>query len=119
MWVLMGGGLGAASRYLISLTAGRLFGDTFAWGTMTVNLVGCFFIGFIVGLADRTMLPRVLKVVLVTGFLGGFTTFSSFSLESVRMFLAGSFGRGMANLAVNVVVGLVLTLAGLVTASRI
>ena len=117
--MLIGGGLGSASRYLVSLAAGRWFGDSFAWGTMLVNLVGCFLIGFVVGLVDRALLSRAFRIVLVTGFLGGFTTFSSFSLESVRMISSGSLGKGLANIGVNVLVGLGLTLAGLLTASRI
>lgn len=117
--VLAGGGVGSVSRYLVSLSAGRLFGDAFAWGTMVVNLLGCLVIGFLVGLLDRSILPRAMRLLLVTGFLGGFTTFSSFSLESVRMFMAGTPGKGLLNLAINVIAGFALTLAGLWAASRL
>lgn len=117
--VLAGGGLGSLARYLLSLSAGRLFGEAFAWGTMIVNLLGCLLIGFLVGLLDRSLLPRALRLLLVTGFLGGFTTFSSFSLETLRMLLAGTVGKGLLNLGINVILGLALTLAGLYAASRV
>ena len=117
--VLIGGGIGSASRYLVSIAAGRWFGDSFAWGTMLVNLLGCLLIGFVIGLVDRALLSRSFRILLVTGFLGGFTTFSSFSLESIRMISGGSLGKGIANIGINVVLGLALTLTGLITASRI
>lgn len=117
--VILGGGLGSAGRYLVSSAATRAFGDSFAWGTMTVNLAGCLVIGFVVGLVDRALVSRSLRILLVTGFLGGFTTFSSFSLETVRMVAAGAFGKALANLAANVVPGLALTFAGLLAASRL
>ncbi|HUX42698.1 MAG TPA: fluoride efflux transporter CrcB [Rectinemataceae bacterium] len=117
--VLAGGGVGSLSRYLVSLSAGRFFGDSFAWGTMIVNLLGCLIIGFVVGLLDRSVLPRAMRLLLVTGFLGGFTTFSSFSLESVRMFMAGTVGKGALNLGINVIAGFALTIAGLYAASRV
>jgi len=116
--VLAGGSVGSLSRYLVSLSAGRVFGDSFAWGTMIVNLVGCLLIGFVVGLIDRAILPRAMRMLLVTGFMGGFTTFSSFALESVRMFMGGSPGKGALNLAINVVGGFALTIVGLIAASR-
>ena len=117
--VLIGGGIGSACRYGVSTAAGRVFGDGFAWGTLLVNLLGCLLIGFIVGLADRAIVSRTVRILLVTGFLGGFTTFSSFSLESVRMILGGSIGKGVLDIGLNVVLGLALTLAGLSLASRL
>ena len=117
--VLIGGGIGSACRYGVSTAAGRVFGDGFAWGTLLVNLLGCLLIGFIVGLADRAIVSRTIRILLVTGFLGGFTTFSSFSLESMRMILGGSIGKGVLDIGLNVVLGLALTLAGLSLASRL
>ncbi len=117
--IIVGGGAGSVCRYLLSAFANRRFGDSFAWGTMTVNLLGCLLIGFLVGLVDRSILPKTYRILLVTGFLGGFTTFSSFALESLGMILEGSVDKGLLNIGVNVLLGLGLTLAGLLTASRI
>ncbi len=95
--MLIGDGLGSVSRYLVSSAAGRWFGDSFAWGTMLVNLVGHFLIGLVVGLADRALVSRTFRIILVTGFLG----------------------KGIANIGINVVLGMALTLAGLFAANRI
>jgi len=116
--VLLGGGLGSGSRYVISTLAERRFGSAFAWGTLLVNLAGCLLIGFAVGIIDKALVPRSLRVFLVSGFLGGFTTFSSFSLESIRMFQNGAVGKGLANIGINVVLGLALTLTGMFAANR-
>lgn len=86
---------------------------------MAVNLLGCLLIGFLIGLVDRSLLSKVHRLFLVTGFLGGFTTFSSFSIESIGMILGGSIGRGLLNIGVNVILGLGLTLIGLLAAARV
>jgi len=116
--VLIGGGIGSVFRYLASVAAGRAFGDGFGWGTLIVNLVGCLLIGFIVGCVDRAFLAKTFRILLVSGFIGGFTTFSSFSLESVR-FLQDNFAKGLANILLNVLGGLTLTLVGLWVADKI
>ncbi|MHB0898523.1 MAG: fluoride efflux transporter CrcB [Spirochaetales bacterium] len=117
--IILGGGLGSACRYLISLAAGRRFGETFAWGTLAVNLLGCLFIGFLIGLIDRSIVSRTFRMLLVTGFLGGFTTFSTFSLESTRMIISGSIDKALINIGLNVIAGLGLTVGGLFVAARI
>ena len=117
--VLIGGGIGSACRYGVTAATGRILGDGFAWGTLAVNLLGCLLIGFIVGLADRAIVPRTIRILLVTGFLGGFTTFSTFSLESVRMLVGGYIGKGLLDIGLNLVLGLGLTVAGLALATRL
>ena len=78
-YVFIGGGIGSSCRYLISLFATRYLGSGFPVGTLIVNLTGCFLIGFLFTLAGETRyLPPAGRIFLITGFLGGLTTFSSY-----------------------------------------
>lgn len=119
LFVVLAGGLGSALRYLLSLSASRLVGTHFPWGTMVANLAGCLAIGFAAGLVDRSLLPRAWRLAVITGFLGGFTTFSTFSLESLRLILDGAVLRGLVNLGVNLLGGLFLAGLGLHLAERV
>jgi len=112
--VMIGGGLGAASRYSVGLMAVRLWGTRFPWGTLAVNLAGCFLIGLLFALSDRVRLltPEV-RLLLVTGYLGALTTFSTFSLETVIAGRAGLTLLPLANILFNNIGCLVLTLAGI------
>jgi CrcB protein len=103
--VLVGGALGAAARYLVSTWMARRFGTVFPWGTITVNIVGSFLIGLIATLADEAgaVGPSV-RVFLVVGMLGGFTTFSSFSLETLRLLEQGDALRAGLNVLGNLAI---------------
>jgi CrcB protein len=84
--VAAGGALGAVARHLTGLAALRLFGPHFPWGTLTVNVLGSFLMGILVGvLALRGEASPLLRAFLAVGVLGGFTTFSSFSLDAVTL----------------------------------
>jgi fluoride exporter len=112
--VMLGGSLGAASRYAVGLWAVRLWGSRFPWGTLTVNLVGCFLIGLIFALADRVrLLTPDLRLFLITGYLGALTTFSSFSLETVNAERAGLILLPLSNILLNNIGGMALTYLGL------
>lgn len=112
--VMIGGGLGAASRYGVGLMAMRLWGTRFPWGTLAVNLVGCFLIGLLFALSDRMRLfSPEMRLLLVTGYLGALTTFSTFSLETVNAGRAGLTFLPLANILINNIGGLALTLAGM------
>ena len=83
--VLAGGGLGALSRWGVSLLAASLFGSKFPWGTLIVNLAGCFLIGFLYSLGDRTTLVNhSIRLFFMTGYCGALTTFSTYALETVN-----------------------------------
>jgi CrcB protein len=78
-----GGAIGSVARYLVGVGAGRLFGTAFPWGTLIINIAGSFLIGaFAESFALRWDLPQVLRVFLTVGICGGFTTFSTFSLDA-------------------------------------
>ncbi|MDI9586892.1 MAG: fluoride efflux transporter CrcB [Acidobacteriota bacterium] len=118
--VFLGGGIGAACRYAVSLAAARLYGDGFPWGTLWVNLAGCFLIGlaFALGVERAVISPQV-RLLFVTGFLGGLTTFSSYGIESVSLARDAQWASGLANIAANNVGGLLLVLAGLWTGRQL
>ena len=112
--VMLGGSLGAASRYIIGLLTAKAWGTQFPWGTLIVNLTGCFFIGLIFALAERVrLLTPDMRLLLITGFLGALTTFSSFSLETVNAGRAGLTLQPLMNILVNNLGGIALTFVGL------
>jgi CrcB protein len=112
--VMCGGGLGAASRYSISLLAARIIGTSFPWGTLAVNLSGCFLIGLLLALADRMrFLTPDMRLLIITGYLGALTTFSTFSLETVSAGRAGLILQPLANILANNIGGLTLTFLGI------
>ena len=112
--VMLGGSLGAASRYGVSLLSARLLGTQFPYGTMLVNLAGCFLIGLLFALADRSrLLTPDVRLLLITGYLGALTTFSTFSLETVNAGRAGLTLQSLTNILINTLGGLSLTWLGL------
>jgi CrcB protein len=110
--VLVGGGIGAVTRYGTTLLAGRILGPDFPWGTLLVNLGGCFLIGVALALGERSsLMPPHLRLFFVTGFLGGLTTFSSYAMETV-VGARGSLSLAALNIALNNVAGLALVVLG-------
>ncbi len=86
--VFIGGGLGAASRYMMTSFIGNHWDTVFPYGTLTVNTLGSFIIGFITfyfAFQHNSAVPEQIRLLLVVGFLGGFTTFSSFALETLTI----------------------------------
>lgn len=82
LWVALGGGIGAAARHGVNVWSGRVLGTEFPWHTLIVNLLGCFLMGLLIGLmALKLNLSQEVRAFLATGILGGFTTFSAFSLD--------------------------------------
>jgi CrcB protein len=114
------GALGALARYGVSLAALRWFGEDFPYGTLLVNLAGCFLLGVIAELTmeDAGLAPQT-RAILGTGFLGAFTTFSTFGVETYRAMQAGALGVAASNVVINVVGGIVLVAAGMALASAL
>ncbi len=82
LWVAAGGALGSAARHLVNVAAGRLLGPEFPWGTLAVNVAGSFVMGLLIALmALKMQVSQEVRAFLTTGVLGGFTTFSAFSLD--------------------------------------
>lgn len=124
LYVFIGGGLGAICRYLATSAIGARFGLMFPLGTLCVNTLGSFLmalvLGFLLPLAKSThMLPDSLRLLLTVGFLGGFTTFSSFSMETLTLIRGGSLFFALANVGANVLLGLGAALLGLYIASSV
>ncbi|TWG98445.1 CrcB protein [Mesorhizobium sp. J18] len=110
--VAAGGAIGASLRHLTNLAALRLWGPGFPWGTLAVNLVGSFVMGlFIEWLARRTGASNELRLFVATGVLGGFTTFSAFSLDFAILWERGAMGIALLYALVSVV-GAILALFG-------
>lgn len=118
--VFIGGGLGAVCRYLLSKRINELRLPTaFPFGTFIVNMLGCFAIGFLFQAISREALPKRVQLFLMTGFLGGFTTFSSFSLESAQLISSGNYAAALANVLLSVAPGVVLVSLGMIAAARL
>lgn len=110
--VALGGALGATARYLTGLAALRLLGPGFPWGTLTVNILGSALMGAFVALAAQRGLTHLSPLVM-TGFLGGFTTFSAFSLDVVSMLERDALGPATAYVTASVLCGIVGLLLGM------
>lgn len=109
-----GGAAGSAARYLVTLAAAQIAGFGFPWGTITVNIVGSFVMGLLIEYgALKATLPNELRVLLATGFLGGFTTFSAFSLDFAFLATRKDYGLAAIYLAGSVGLSILALFAGL------
>ena len=112
--VAAGGAIGASLRHLVNLAALRLIGPTFPWGTLTVNIVGSFAMGvFIELLARRVGASSELRLFVATGILGGFTTFSAFSLDVAVLWERGAHAAAAGYVAASVAGAVAALFAGL------
>ena len=114
--VAAGGALGAVVRYLVAIGSGRLFGTDFPWGTLIINVTGSFLIGLFAALfATRWNVPQTARIFLTVGICGGYTTFSTFSLDAWYLIERGqSWASGIYMIA-----SVVLSVAALVAAMQI
>lgn len=110
--VALGGAIGASARYLVSVGTMRVMGPGFPWGTLAVNVVGSFLMGVLVAvLADKS--GTRMAPFLMTGVLGGFTTFSAFSLDAMTLFERGAMTQAAAYVVASVVFSLAAILLAL------
>ena len=114
LWICLGGALGTAGRYLIGEWLLRIAGPAFPWGTLAVNLLGSFLLGVLMQVALTTAwISPTLRLTLATGVMGGFTTYSSFNHDTLRLFQEGAWMLAAVNLAATVVGCLLAGLLGL------
>ena len=115
LFIALGGSLGAAFRYLISKNIQSIFNTTLPIGTLFVNAGGSFLIGFVFYFFDYVIISRDIKSFLTIGFLGAFTTFSTYSLETINLFRDGEIKLGITNLLLNNILCLVMVILGIIT----
>ena len=109
--VMAGGAIGSAARYLVGKLTLGWFGPDYPWGTLAVNLIGGFLMGLLAGILARTAGSEHTRLLLGVGVLGGFTTFSSFSLDTVLMIERGQWSMALAYVLVSAA-GSILALFG-------
>jgi CrcB protein len=122
LWIAIGSALGGGARYWCSGVVARMIGETFPWGTLTVNLIGSFIIGFfatLTGPDGRVFASTTTRQFVMLGFCGGFTTFSSFSIQTLNLVQDGEWMRAGSNIVGSVVLCLVAVWAGYAAAIAI
>ena len=112
--IAIGGAFGSVSRFIVAREMGRLLGNFLPYGTLIVNILGSLVLGWLATLfLDRQGINSALRLGIAVGFLGAFTTFSTFSLESVQLLLSGAVWRAALNVAANTVVCLGMCYLGI------
>ena len=111
----LGGGVGSILRYLTSVVAIKYFQSNFPLGTFVVNILGCLIIGILIGLFDKQQLPNPdLRLLFITGFCGGFTTFSAFAAENINLFQSGHSLAALLYIGASIFVSLFFVWLGMV-----
>jgi len=112
--LIVGGAMGTVARYVLSIAAYRAFGSGFPYGTFFVNIIGCLIVGFLVSFSERKLfLDTNLRLLLMVGFCGAFTTFSTFILETANLMKDGEAARAFLNVFVSVVLGFIVLRIGI------
>ena len=114
LFIAVGGAAGAVMRFVISGWAFAILGTGFPWGTLVVNLLGSFLIGFLWQLFEYIPISPNMRSMIFIGGLGAFTTFSTFAFESLNLFRGGDFRLGMINIIALDVFGILLGLLGVI-----
>jgi fluoride exporter len=119
LWICFAGAAGTGARYLISMWAAQRLGSAFPYGTLIVNLVGCFVLAALMHAALALGWRPTVRTAVTIGFLGGLTTYSSFNYETMRLFGEGAPTAAAANVVLTMVGGLIAGWLGLLTAREL
>ena len=122
LWIALGGALGSVGRAICAELAARWLGDSFPWGILVINVVGSLVIGFfatLTGIGGRYLVAPEARQFVMVGICGGFTTFSSFSLQTLNLLLDGYVVRAGANIAASVTLCLLAVWLGHLAASAL
>jgi fluoride exporter len=122
LWIWVGSGFGGILRHFITGTVNTALGGTFPWGTVIVNITGCFVIGFfsaLTGPDGRIVASTTTRQFVMTGICGGYTTFSAFGLQTITLAQEGKWLQAGGNVAASVVLCLAATWLGAVAASTL
>jgi CrcB protein len=112
--VAVGGAIGSVARYLVAVGSGKMFGTNFPWGILIINITGSLLIGAFIGLfAAKWDLPQAARIFLTVGICGGYTTFSTFSLDSYYLIERGQLGAALAYMIGSVVLSISALVGGL------
>lgn len=117
--IALGGAVGAVLRHSIALWVQTKADSTFPWGTLSVNLIGCFVIGLLFHLFDTLSISANQRAFIFTGMLGALTTFSTYGLDTVKLFRAGESVTAVSNLLISNTLGILLVFAGIACAKLI
>jgi CrcB protein len=113
--VALGGSFGAVARYALTRAISGAVVSTYPWATLAINLTGCFFIGLFFVLFEEALIPETIRAFITVGFLGAYTTFSTYSIETIQLFKAGHLKSGMVNILASNMLGLLFVFAGFYT----
>jgi len=117
-WIMAAGALGSGARYLVGVWALERLGTAFPFGTLIVNVAGCFLLGAVVHLATASAWSPEWRGAVVVGLLGGFTTYSSFNQETLGLLSTGATGTALVNIVFTLLAGLAAGWLGLVVARQ-